>query len=312
MIIVRTKVRIVVRWLIMLTAVLCTFFVTWWLTQHFFYLPHEVPLAVATLVAGSIVNVFGRWIHEEEEKTDRPATANGELNALPGSWVFRIMVDEIGNLAAWIRLQWITTRHRGIALMIPVLVVGLVATAIFVFPRRAQPPVTSPRPPGGPPVATSLASPPAPAEPTMRDGVVSEIVSAETNRCVEVRDFERVENAIIDQGTCQGGANQKFKFLAGVDPGTFKIQAVHSGKCMTVTDDKSVVQLTCADSTQFWRFRWRDTKRNWNYWEIRNTAYGGGLCLELPGYHHDVGTPLQARECNHTDNANNQQWRTYT
>lgn len=144
----------------------------------------------------------------------------------------------------------------------------------------------------------------------MRDGTVSEIASSESGMCVEVRDLEKVEYAIIDQGTCQGGANQKFKMLAGVDPGTFKIQALHSGKCMTVINDKRVVQITCADSTQFWRFRWRDTKRGWNYWEIRNTAYGGGLCLDLPEYNHDVGTPLQARECNHADNANNQQWRT--
>jgi hypothetical protein len=289
-IIVRIKMRIVARWLMILITTLFAVFLTGWLTQHFFHLPQDVAQIITALVGGSIVTVFGRWVLQEE-KADKPATADGKPNVLSRSQVFRNMVGDVRNLATQIR-----ARHRGIVLMIPVLVVGLV--------------VASPGPPAAPPVATSLASPPAPAEPTIRDGVVSEIASSETGLCAEVRDFERVEYAIIDQGTCQGGANHKFKIPAGIDPGTFKIQALRSGKCMTVTNDKRIVQVTRADSTQFWRFRWRDTKRGWNYWEIRNTAYGGGLCLDLPEYNHDVGTPLQARECNHTDNANNQQWRT--
>lgn len=300
-IIVRITAQIVARLLMVLGAAIGALCLTWWLTQHFFHMARDVSQLITGLVAGSIVTVFGRWVLQEK-KTDGPATADGKLNVLSTNQIFRRMVGDVNNLAGRIGAH-----HSGVALMMTVLVLGLAVAAVLVFTRRAQPAVTSPGPPAGPPVATSLASPLAPAEPTPRDGAVSEIASSETGLCAEVRNLEQVEGAIIDQGTCQGGANQKFKVLAGVDPGTFKIQALHSGKCMTVTNDKRIVQVTCADSTQFWRFRWRDTKRSWHYWEIRNTAYGGGFCLDLPGYNHDVGTPLQARECNY---ANNQQWRT--
>lgn len=302
----RITARIVARFLIVLSAALSVFFLTGRLNRYFF---QDVSQTIPLFVGGTIVTVFGQWVFKEA-KAGRSATADGKLNPFPGSRVFRIMVGEVGNLAALIRQMRI--RHGGIALMATVVVVGLVVAVVVLFPRRAQPSVTSSRPSAVPLVTTSPASPSAPAEKTMRDGVVSEIASSETGQCVEVRNLEKIENAIIDQGTCQGGANQKFKMISGVDPGTFKIQALHSGKCMTVTDDKRVVQVTCVDSTQFWRFRWRDAKRGWNYWEIRNTAYGGGFCLDLPEYSHAAGTPLQARECKYNANniANNQQWRT--
>jgi prepilin signal peptidase PulO-like enzyme (type II secretory pathway) len=85
--IVRITVRIVTRWLIVLVAALFAVVVTWGLAQHFFHLARDVSLAVIGLVGGSIVTVFGRWVFQEE-KTGRPATADGKLNAFPGSWVF--------------------------------------------------------------------------------------------------------------------------------------------------------------------------------------------------------------------------------
>lgn len=95
--------------------------------------------------------------------------------------------------------------------------------------------------------------------------------------------------------------------LAGPDSGYFKLQVMHSGKCLTVINDGSVAQESCTENGQFWKARFRDTKRNWHYWEIRSASYGGGLCLDLPGFNRNKSAPIHARECN---NENHQQWRT--
>lgn len=67
MITVRTKVRTVARWLMVLIPALITLSLTWWLTQHFFHLPQAFSAIAAALVGGSIVTAFGRWVLQEEK-----------------------------------------------------------------------------------------------------------------------------------------------------------------------------------------------------------------------------------------------------
>lgn len=240
---------------------------TWWLAEGFFHETREVSLAIAGLVAPLILAFHQSWA--TWEKGRRLAADSG--NRIP--------------------------RHRVIIALMTISVI-FIMVSVLTLTVRAQPPVNPPAAPAGLP---------APPEPTLVRDMVSEIASSETGLCAEVRNSDQADGATIDQGVCRDGSNQKFQAYAGVDPGTFQLRAIHSGKCMTAVNDRRVVQINCTDSRQFWRFRPRDAKRGWQYWEIRNTAYGGGLCLELPDYNRDEGTPLKVSECSYK---NNQQWRT--
>lgn len=286
-------VRLAVRCLVVLSATIGVFVLTWRLVEYFFHDARDVSQTIASLVAGFIPLVLGRWA-TRKERAGAPAAGGGNLNASSSSRAFRLPGHLAFGPGSNVHVP------AGIALVVTALLVvtGLVVALLPMIMVRAQPAVTSPAPPAGPPVF---------AEPTLRDGAVSEIASSETGLCVEVRNLEKDEGATVDQGTCLGGSHQKFKVLVGPDPGNFKLQAIHSDKCLTVINDRRVVQESCTENGQFWKVRFRDTKRGWHYWEIRSASYGGGLCLDLSGFNREKGAPLQAWECN---NGNNQQWRT--
>lgn len=66
-----------------------------------------------------------------------------------------------------------------------------------------------------------------------------------------MRGGNTAENGQVVQYDCHTGDNQRFRMLAHTQ-GTFRIQAVHSGKCIGVpsgnnTDGARVVQATCTD-----------------------------------------------------------------
>ncbi|MBT2232169.1 RICIN domain-containing protein [Nonomuraea sp. NEAU-A123] len=88
------------------------------------------------------------------------------------------------------------------------------------------------------------------------------IATSTAGRCVDVYGASTADNATVIQWTCSTANNQKFRLVpvtvSGTDK-TFRLQAVHSSKCVVPTGGSSaanaaLVQLPCdAVSSRTWR-----------------------------------------------------------
>ncbi|MCT2584533.1 NPCBM/NEW2 domain-containing protein [Actinophytocola gossypii] len=126
---------------------------------------------------------------------------------------------------------------------------------------------------------------PAPAEYRLRN--------VRSGLCLDVTASSTTPGANIEQWTCNGGANQRFRLSENAN--SIKFSAVHSGLCVGVagsvpTDGGNVIQWTCGPSVSQ---NWHAVTVGQGGYQLRNA--NSGKCLEV----HQAST---------TAGANVQQW----
>jgi arabinan endo-1,5-alpha-L-arabinosidase len=120
--------------------------------------------------------------------------------------------------------------------------------------------------------------------------------------CLDVWYVSTADNAAVNQGNCNGGANQKWMLQA--NGGGYQLVNVNSGKCLqpqggSTSAGTVMVQLTCANVAVQ---RWTVTPTFGGYVEIKNAA--SNLCLEVYGNSTTNGAAANQWWCNGGDNQN--------
>ncbi|MEV8240437.1 family 43 glycosylhydrolase [Microbacterium testaceum] len=126
---------------------------------------------------------------------------------------------------------------------------------------------------------------------------------AHSSQCLDVWGLSTSEAAPVNQGSCNGGANQRWTLQA--TGSSYKIINVNSGKCLAPKDASTsagavMVQVTCADVAVQ---KWNIAAATGGYNAISNAA--SGLCLEVYGNNTGNGTAANLWWCNGGDN---QRW----
>lgn len=132
---------------------------------------------------------------------------------------------------------------------------------------------------------------------------VTQIVSEESGKCVDVVSASTANAADVIQYTCGSGSNQQFE-LRDLGNGYYNLVAQHSGKCLDVNgastaDGAAIIQYTCGNGTnQQWELREAGSRH-----EL--VARHSGKCLDVPSGSTANGTRLQQYDC---WDAANQRW----
>ncbi|MEU4385465.1 RICIN domain-containing protein [Promicromonospora sp. NPDC023805] len=123
-----------------------------------------------------------------------------------------------------------------------------------------------------------------------------------SSMCLDVWEQSTQNNAAVNQGNCNGGANQGWRLVAS--GGAHQIVNVNSGKCLqpqgaSTTAGAAMVQVDCAGvSAQ----RWTITPTVGAYASVRNA--GSNLCLEVYGSSGTNGAAASQWSCNGGANQN--------
>ncbi|MFB9674364.1 RICIN domain-containing protein [Streptosporangium vulgare] len=140
-------------------------------------------------------------------------------------------------------------------------------------------------------------------------GTGSAIASAQNGDCVDVP----FTGGRLLRWDCHGESNQAFTYQE-VSPGPGAYVIRNGSGCVVPQaggDAAGVVRRPICPrgdppADAIWDFGARDTRREWQYWEIRHRLTG--RCLRVEGESYEAGTELTLRACDRTDN--HQQWRT--
>lgn len=154
-----------------------------------------------------------------------------------------------------------------------------------------QQPQQPPQPPGG---LTVDGGGQQPQQPSAPQGEVT-IVASHSGKCADVRAGSQDSLAVVQQWSCVGVQNQKWRFQP-VGGGYYTIVAAHSGKCMDVSggsqeDGADIIQYDChARENQQWRLNPMGSG-------LQIIARHSGKCLDVRGVSYDDGGPLHQWTC---------------
>ncbi|WP_436760008.1 RICIN domain-containing protein [Streptosporangium sp. V21-05] len=145
-------------------------------------------------------------------------------------------------------------------------------------------------------VASGLALTTAPAQASAVAG--KRIKMVEFSRCLDVKDFNTGNGALVQLWSCNNNANQLWNFYRD---GT--IRSVLNGKCLDIKEFNiragAVVQMWSCSGAANQRWYWGPKYNNVGYRTIRSVL--NGFCLDAKGKQHKLGTPIQTWSCS-------QQW----
>jgi hypothetical protein len=88
-----------------------------------------------------------------------------------------------------------------------------------------------------------------------------------SGKCLDVADASRADGANVQQYTCHGGANQRWRVVAVPNDFRVRLVNVNSGKCLDVAnaglaDGANIQQFTChGRANQLWQLRFAATNR---------------------------------------------------
>lgn len=126
-----------------------------------------------------------------------------------------------------------------------------------------------------------------------------------SQKCLDVKADDFTNGTPIQQYSCHGSANQKWR-LESVGDGYYQIISQRSGKCIDVkaaTDgDQTPVQLYDCHHGDNQKFRLQRVDGDYYLLIARHS----GRCLDVRGLGQEDGAPVQQYQCNY---GTNQQWR---
>lgn len=131
------------------------------------------------------------------------------------------------------------------------------------------------------------------------------LVARHSGKCADVTSASSASGAAVVQYTCNGGANQRWRWQSAGD-GYYRIVATHSGKCAEVaggsTANGAWLQQADCQTGEHQQWRLRDTGNGY----VQIIARHSGKCLDVNGVSAANDARLQQWDCNTGDN---QQWR---
>ena len=139
------------------------------------------------------------------------------------------------------------------------------------------------------------APPPAPAP------APEEITAYHAGRCLDVDGMSTSDGARVQQYSCNGGANQRWR-LRAVDGGRWEIVGMASGRCLQTSGDGAGAGATLGTCAGMPRQRW-EAVRTGNTFALRSP---NGLCLEVNGDSRSNGASVELAACS---GAAYQQWQ---
>lgn len=115
-----------------------------------------------------------------------------------------------------------------------------------------------------------------------------------TDRCLDVLATSPAEGAPIVEHACHGGENQRWRAVE-LSAGEFRLQAVHSGKCLErQSNGLRTAACRTAETTQ--RFTFREGAKT--YLRLPAIASNGvERCVEVAGWSHEDGAGVQQYGC---------------
>jgi mannan endo-1,4-beta-mannosidase len=143
---------------------------------------------------------------------------------------------------------------------------------------------------------------PSPVAPPVASG---SLIARHSGKCLDIAGADVNNYARLQQWTCWGGANQRFRFESTSD-GFYRIVATHSGKCLDVIGQSLALkaqlqQYTCWGGANQ-QFRFEPTDSGYYRLIARNSV----MCLDVYGRSTGDGAPIQQYDCG---TGTNQQFR---
>ncbi len=138
-----------------------------------------------------------------------------------------------------------------------------------------------------------------------RNGAKVEIVSRNSDKCLDVAGNSKENGASLHQWACGGAANQKYT-LEDMGKGEWRLHPSHSAKCVSIAEESAadgakVHQWDCDGGTNQ-RFRLTPSKDG----SFKLNPVHSGKCLSVAGESKDNGAKVHQWNC---DGGSNQDWR---